>query len=573
MVKATQKTKSGRRTQAIIQVCMVLGIAVAINIIANLYFSRIDLTGDKRYTLSKTTKTILKGLKDQVFVKIYLEGKDLPPGFRKLSESTKEILDEFRVIGGNNIQYQFINPEDLDANVRKDLYKQLTSKGLPPIEVEVKKDEGDVKKTIVPGAIVTYNNKDFPIKLLEEQRGDISPDQVLHNSVIGLEYQLMNAIHKLEQTEQPKIAFIEGHGELNLPDVQDIASSLSQFYRVDFVNLPDYKVGRLDPYAAIIIAKPDSTFTEVEKYKIDQYIMNGGKVLWLISPLSVPLDSMMKTGRTYTYDYKLNLIEDFLFKYGVRINYDMVQDLNCHDIGMVVQQRRSFYKWPYYPLALPTTHHPIVNNLGAVWFQYASTIDTINSKQNQDVKKTVLLQTSPYTRVAMNPVKIDLNLLRTIKRDVALYNQGPKTLAVLLEGEFNSNFINRKPAEETLKSGQYGVFKEKSKTTKMIVISDGEVIQNQFDHQRQEYQPLGYDMNSKHTFSNKTFIMNCIDYMVDESGLIALRSKDIPYRPLDNGRVKTERLNWQLLNLGLPLLVIVLFGIVFNYIRRRRFAH
>jgi len=534
---------------------MALGIVIAINIIASLYFKRFDLTGDKRYTLSPTTKTILKGLKDQVFVKVYLEGKDLPPGFRKLSESTREILDEFRVIGGDNIQYQFINPDDLDPKVKDDLFKELTGKGLPPMEVEVRKEEEDVKKTIVPGAIVTYNNKDFPVELLEQQRGDISPDEILHNSTIDLEYQLMNAVHKLQQTTQPKIAIIQGHGELKIPDIQDIAQSLSQYYNVDFVNLPDYKVGRLDPYAAIIIAKPDSTFTELEKYKIDQFIMKGGRVLWLISTLNVPMDSMKK-GITYSYDYKLNLVEDFLFKYGVRINYDLVQDLNCNVIPLITPEgsgtRKNLLKWPYYPLVLPQSNHPIVHNLGAVFFQNANTIDTIDSRQNQKVKKTVLLQTSPSTRVMMNPVRIDLGLVSTIKRDISLYNQGPKTLAVLLEGEFNSNFINRKPTPEALASGEYGVFQEKSKPTKMIIISDGDVIRNQVDHERQLPLPLGYDRYSDHTFSNKTFILNCIDYMVDESGLIALRSKDIPYRPLNNSRIKSERL---------------------YCIRRRRFAH
>jgi ABC-2 type transport system permease protein len=575
MVETTQKTKSSRRIQAIIQVFMVIGIAVAINIIANLYFKRIDLTGDKRFTLSSTTKNILKGLKDQVFVKVYLEGKDLPPGFRKLSESTREILDEFRIYGGNNIQYQFINPDDMDVKIKNDLFKELSSKGLPPIEVDVRKEEEQVKKLIVPGAIVTYNNKDFAVELLEQQRGDISPDQVLHNSTVDLEYQLVNAIHKLGQAEQPKIAFIQGHGELKIPYIQDIAQSLSQFYRVDFVNLTDYKVGRLDPYQAIIIAKPDSVFTPVEKYKIDQFIMNGGRVLWLVSSLNVPMDSFKYHSTIFSTDYKLDLMDDMLFKYGVRINYDLVQDLNCHYIPMYDpsggMQKTKLVKWPYYPLALPQSNHPIVNNLGAVWFQNANTIDTVSP--NSEVKKTVLLQTSPYTRIMMNPVKIDLDLIRTVKRDQQLYRQGPKTLAVLLEGSFPSTFASHKPMAQSLDPKEYGVFRDKSKPTKMIVVSDGNIIANQVIESTQMPLPLGYDRYSDHTFSNKTFIMNCIDYMVDESGLISLRSKDIPYRPLDSGRVKEERFYWQMFNMALPLGIIVLFGILFNYIRRRRFAH
>jgi len=575
MVKTSSKSTASRRNQALVQILMVLGISVAINIIANIYFHRFDLTGDHRFTLSPKTKTMLKDLKDQVFVKVYLEGKDLQPGFRKLSESTRDILDEFRQIAGDKIQYQFINPDDLDKKVRDDLFKELTAKGLPPMDVEVRKDQEDVQKKILPGAIVTYNNKEFPVQLIEDQRGDMTAEQVLHNSASDLEYQLMNAIHKLQQTQQPKIAFIQGHGELKLPYVQDIAQSLSQFYSVDFVNLPDYKVGRLDPYKAIIIAKPDSLFTPIEKYKIDQFIMNGGKVLWLISTLNVPMDSFKYHPAIYSSDYSLGIFEDMLFKYGVRINYDLVQDLNCNFLpwydangGM---NKIKLFKWPYYPLALPQSNNPIVNNLGAVWFQNANTIDTVSP--DAEVKKTILLQTSPYTRLMLNPVKIDHDLIRTVKRDESLYRQGPKTLALLMEGSFNSSFLTHKPTVDALDPKEYGVFKGKSVPTKMIVVSDGNVIANQVIESKQMPLPLGYDRFSDHTFSNKTFIMNCIDYMVDESGLISLRSKDIPYRPLDSGRVKEERLYWQFFNLALPLGVILLFGVVFNYIRRRRFAH
>src|SRR6185437_8302839 len=391
-----------------------------------------------------------------------------------------------------------------------------------------------------------------------------------------LEYKLMNAIHKLMQTDQPKIAIIQGHGEPKNPDIEDIAQSLSQYYRVDFVNLPDYKVGRLDGYAAIIVAKPDSFFNELEKYKIDQYIMKGGKALFLVSSLKVDEDSMMKKSMTFSTPYNTNLIDDFLFKYGVRINYDLVQDLNCHLIPLVTPYgntvQRNLRRWPFYPLALPTSNHPIVNNLGAVWFKYTSSLDTINSKENPDVKKTILLQTSPYSRAFLNPVKIDLNLVNNLKQEAPLFRQGPKNLAVLLEGTFASAFLEHRPTAETLATGEYGVFKERSKPTQIIVISDGDVIQNQVVRSTGLPLPLGYDRYSNHTFSNKTFIMNCIDYMVDKSGLIALRSKDIPYRPLDKGRVKEERLYWQLFNMALPVAVIVLFGLIFNYIRRRRFA-
>jgi ABC-2 type transport system permease protein len=567
---------NSKKWQAFTQILMVIGIALAINIIAGLYIKRVDLTADKRYTLSEPTKKLLKNLKDVVFVKVYLEGDDLPSGFRKLSESTREMLDEFRFLAGDKIQYQFINPDDLDETSRKNLYQQLYSKGLQPATVSENSGDKLTERLVIPGAIVTYNNKDLGVELLQQQPGDVPQDQVLHNSTIGLEYQLANAIHKLQMIEQPKIGIIQGHGELKPIELADIYNTLGKFYRVDFVNLPEYKVGRLDDYAAIIIAKPDSTFTDLEKYKIDQYVMGGGKVLWFVESLNANMDSMLTRRDAFTYDYKLNLLEDFLFKYGVRINYDLVQDLNCEDIPIVVpsgnSQQATLLKWPYYPLVEPHSTHPIVNNLGAIWFRFASTLDTINNRQNPDIRKTILLQTSPYTKVEMNPVHLDLSLAGRLRREAPTYQAGPKNLAVLLEGTFNSVFMNRQPTKETLATGQYGQFKERSKPTKMIVVSDGDVIRNDVNKSQQQPYPLGYDHFVRQTFSNKTFVLNCVDYLVDESNLIAVRSKDIRYRPLDDGKVKDDRFFYQMLNMGGPVIMLLVFGLVFNYVRKRRFA-
>lgn len=577
MVEAAKNTKrkKSKGFQAFTQILLLVGIALAINVIASIYYARLDLTSDKRYTLGQPTKKLLKNLKDVVFVKVYLDGKDLPSGFRRLSESTREMLDEFRAIAGDKIQYQFINPDDLpDQKTKQNLYEQLSTQGLHPIQLEENKEDKISEQIVIPGAIVTYNNKDIPVQLLQQQLGGVPPDLVLHNSIIGLEYQLTNAIHKLQVDTKPKIGIIQGHGELKPLDMADIYNTLLQYYDVDFIDLPRYKVGRLDPYDAIIIAKPDSFFTELEKYKIDQFLMKGGKILWLTETLNADMDSL-KNGVGYTYDYKTNL-EDMLFKYGVRVNYDIVQDLNCNYIPLLTpygnMQKRNLLKWPYYPVVQPQSNHPIVNNLSAIWFQFASTIDTLHNRQNPDIKKTILLQTSPYTRVMMNPVKIDLQLVSTLRRDEMLYRQGPKNLAVLLEGEFNSDFKDHPPSPETQASGEYGVYKERSPATKMIVISDGDVIRNQVKKSTGEPFPLGFDPYSNQTFGNKIFIMNCIDYLVDESGLITLRSKDIKYRPLDNGRVKTEKLNWQLLNMVVPVIAIILFGLIFNYVRKRRFA-
>ncbi|RYD73170.1 MAG: gliding motility-associated ABC transporter substrate-binding protein GldG, partial [Sphingobacteriales bacterium] len=497
------------------------------------------------------------------------------PGFRKLNQATRDLLDEFRRINGDKVQYQFINPDDMpDAQSKQNLYKQLQTQGLNPINLEVKKEDQVSQRVIFPGAVVTFNNKSMPVELLQQQLGNVSPEEILHNSIIGLEYQMTNAIRKLQAPEKPKVAIIQGHGELKKIETADLYKTLSEYYTVDYVNLPQYKVGSLDPYAAIIIAKPDSFFTELEKYKIDQYIMHGGKVLWCVETLAANMDSL-KDGVGFTYDYKTNLFEDFLFKYGVRLNYDLVQDLNCNYIPLVTpygqQQQKQLLKWPYYPVVVPQSPHPIVHNLNAIWFSFASTMDIIDSRNNEEVKKTILLQTSPYTRVLLNPVRINLSLVATLQREQPLYRQGPKNLAVLLEGNFNSNFVGR-ISPEALASGEYGDFKPKSKATKQIVISDGDVIRNQVSKSKAQIYPLGFDQYSNQTFGNKNFVLNCIDYMVDESGLMSLRAKDYRLRLLNTGRIKTERFNWQMLNMVLPLVLIGIFGLIFNYVRKRRFA-
>jgi ABC-2 type transport system permease protein len=268
----------------------------------------------------------------------------------------------------------------------------------------------------------------------------------------------------------------------------------------------------------------------------------------------------------------LNLIEDFLFKYGVRLRYDLVQDLNCGYIPLSIGQGRvGLKKWPYYPVVPPTSDNPIVKGINAVWFRFASTLDTINPRGNPGIRKTILLQTSPYTRVMLNPVRISIDLVATLQRDAQLYRQGPQNLAVLLEGSFRSNFAGRL-TEETQKSGEYGQMVEHGKPAKMIVVSDGDVIANQVIQSQDQALPLGYDRFSNQTFGNKTFILNCVDYLAGENDLLNLRAKDIKLRLLDTARIKTERLKWQLLNLVLPLVILILFGLLFNYIRKRRFA-
>ncbi len=562
------KAKEKKR-QIIIQAILMLAIIVAVNIICNLYYKRIDLTGDKRFTLSEPTIKMLKKTKDVVFVKVYLEGDDLPAGFVRLHDAIKDILDEFRSVAGDRIQYQFINPNaGNDLEGKKKLYTQLASLGLRPINLSVNEDDKFSQKIIFPGAIITYNNESLSTILLEDQVGNVSPEEVLNNSVTQIEYKFANTLRKLLSGMKPKIGIVQGHGELDPKYLKDIETALTEYYTVDYVDAPKYKVGRYDEYAALIVAKPDSTFSELEKYKLDQYIMKGGKVLFCIDNLMAELDSL-HSGNELTVSYPLHL-EDFFYKYGVRINDNLVLDLNRHYIPLISaaygsQNSGNLLKWPFYPLVTPSGDHPIVNGLSGIWFQFANTIDTVNGKQNPEVKKTILLQTSPSSRVMQNPVLINLNMVKNI--DQRMYTAGQKNLAVLLEGSFRSAFANRQnPGPE------YGEFLTKSKPAKIIVVSDGDVIKNQFSKSKQQGYPLGYDPYTNQYFANKNFILNCIDYLVDESGLISLRSKQFKLRLLDAGAVKSDATYWKTINTIIPIFLVILFGIIYNYIRKRRFS-
>jgi len=581
---------NSRKKQLWLQLAVITGIIIAINIISSIYYQRIDLTNDHRYTLSEPTKKLVKGVNDIVFVKVYLEGKDMQRDMRRLRDATHEMLDEFRAIAGDKIQYEFIDPAaKKDAKERDEFYKILNGKGLQPVEVGEQDNESASERIYWPGAIISYGNREIAVQLMQQEVSSASTDDKnadqVNKSIIGLEYALANGIRKIFITDlnKPKIAFIQGHGELPEYRIKSIEDALKQYYRVDFVNLPEYKaaaydtvqkkyVYRLDGYEAIIIAKPDSTFNEVEKYKIDQYIMRGGKVLWLIDPLFADLDSL-KGGQEITHNYPLNIIDDLLFTYGVRLNYNLVQDLNCQYIPTISsaygsQNKAELHKWPYYPVVTPSSDHPIVNNLNAIWFRFASTIDTLNGKHNINVQKTILLQTSPQTRIVLNPARISLDLIGNI--DPKLYFHGPQNLAVLLEGSFESAYKNRIPPGE--QKGAYGVYKDVSPYTSMIVVSDGDVIKNEVNFSKGIVYPLGFDPYTNATFGNQDFMLNCIDYLADKTGLITVRAKNIKIRLLDVAKVKDEKLYWQIMNMVVPILALAFFGIIYNYVRRRRFT-
>lgn len=563
---ANEFLKSNKR-QSVTRFLIICGIIILLNIISHFYYHRFDLTKDKRFSLGKASKTLIKSLDDVVYVKVYLDG-DLPAGFRRLREATKELLDEYKAYAGKKIEYEFFDPSESKVKEeRYNTYKQLMNEGLEPVNLEVK-EENDQKteKIIFPGAIVTYKNKSLPLSLLQQQLM-ISPEEVIHNSIISLEYEFSNTIRKLQIGKIPRIAFIVGHGEADAMSTFDIYKSLSQYYEVVRLNLPYSRIEVLKNFDAIVVVKPDSQFHELEKYEIDQFIMNGGRSLWFVETLLADIDSMKENGIMLTMDYPLNL-NDMFFKYGFKVNYNIVEDINCQYIPLLTPNqsggsKRDFRLWPYYPLVFSTSSHPIVNNLNAIWFRFANSIDTVYSP---GIKKTILLQSSAQSRLKMHPVKISLDHIREVDYP-AIFNKEPQILALLLEGTFTSLFRNR-PIPPAIPMELQKKFMEKSKPDKMIIVSDGDVIMNDVSHTQETYYPLGFDHYTNQTFGNKTFVLNCVDYLLDESNLMQLRTKYFKLRLLDKAKYKGKEIKWQVINLVIPVLVVLLFGFIFIYVRK-----
>jgi ABC-2 type transport system permease protein len=577
----TSRRKNIRRNN-ITQLLLALAVIVLVNVISAFVFTRIDLTAERRYSLSPATKKLLKSLNDIVFFKVYLEG-DLPPGFRRLSNETKEMLDEFRAYN-DNIQYEFVDPSGSgNAKERNDSYKLLSERGLQPTDLRVNEKGQSSRLIIFPGAIVSYRGREVPVQLLMTQVGQ-DPDKVLNSSVQQLEYNLASAIQKLKQAYKPRVAFIQGQDELNGMETADIHDALSEYYTVEDVAI-DHKINSLairlksdsthdkltNKFRAIIIAGPKKPFDEKDKFLLDQYIMRGGKVLWLLDPVFASMDSLAKFGTTMGIANNMNL-EDILFDYGVRLNTDLVMDLTALPIpvktGQIGDQPQfEFFPWYFFPLLTPRSSQPIVNGMNAVKSEFISSLDTTDLP---GVKKTILLTTSNYSRKVTAPVYISLDILRK-QPDERMYNSGPQTVAVLLEGNFVSAFEFRIPPE-LAESKELGFLPKSIHPAKMIVIGDGDIIKNQFQVQKGYVLPLGFDQYTRQTFGNKDFILNAVNYLTDDSGLITVRSRELKMRLLDMTKADKQRLFWQLLNTLLPVLLVLGFGIVKLRLRKRKYA-
>jgi len=531
---------------------------------------RLDLTEDRRYTLSEQTRKILTNLKNDIYIQVYLDG-EIPIPLKRLKRSVREMLDEFRITSGRKIDYEFINPsEGKNVQQRNAQYQLLEKKGLNPVNIRASDAEGgSTTKRIYPGMIVNYNGIEVPVNFLNNSSS--SYEQNILHSVEGLEYEMIQTIATLSSGTINKVAFIEGHDEIPEIETADITMNLARFFTIDRGTIAG-KSGILDKYAAVIIAGPEKLFSESDKLVLDQYIMNGGKVLWLFDEVAVNSDSLA-SGETVGLYRPLN-IEDQLFRYGVRVNPAIVQDLECLPIRIMVmsggtRQQVDAAPWIYYPLLKPAANHPITRNLNRVKAEFANYIDTVGL--DPAIRKKILLSTSKFSRTVSPPVVISLKEaeLTPVEKD---FNRPNLPVAILLEGVFPSAFKNRMVSNIT--DDKNLRIKTQSKETRMIVIADADIIRNEVTRVglNESPRPLGEDKYTGQIFGNRDFLINCLNYLVDNNGIMELRSRELKLRLLNTAKIKTEKLKWQLINMIGPILVVVLSGLLFSYFRRKNYT-
>ena len=546
---------------------LALGIVALffLNLLAQQFFFRIDLTEEKRYSISAATKALLRNLDQDVAVTVYLEGDGLPPDFRRLQRSVRETLDEFQVYADGQLTYRFVNPlTATSAEQRQAFIQELAQTGIQPTRVFAEEDGRRIQKMMLPGAIVQSDSNQTAAMLLNGDQA-AGPQDVLNQSIENVEYELASAIRQVVTSERKRIAFVKGHDELPPLDVAGLTQAVSQTYDLYELNLPDKDV--IPPYAALIVAQPQELFSKQDQYKLDQYIMRGGRVLFFIDPLRVDMDSIGQNG---SFAFPLDLgLDDMLFRYGLRINPTLVQDIKSGVYPIVVgevggQPQIVPLPWPFFPTANRYGEHPIVRNLDAVYLRFVSSIDTV---QATGVEKTPLVYTSQYSRVLQTPIVVDLNELRE-EPDPAQYRSGPQAVAYLLEGSFTSVFRNRILPDSVDKVS----LQERSVPTKLIVCSDGDLVRNEVNRQNNQPYPLGFDPITERTFANEDFVMNALAYLTDEDGLISARTKEIQVRPLDQVKVDREATQWQVINLVVPILLIVAFGMIKYYLRQQKYA-
>ena len=559
----------------------ILILLIVLNGISSIFHTKLDFTNEKRFTLSPSTKSILKNLDSTIEISVLLTG-DIKSEFKKLANSTKDLLENFKEYGGNKIQFKFELPgEGLDDSAKNKVFTSLIDMGLWPTnqQVQVKEGEGKNQRQLFPGAILKYGNKTMAVDLLQGQvqknvfnSNDILDKETLNSAEALLEYKFANAIQKLTQKDVPVVAYAYGNGEppYGFLPVNDVFATLGKNFVVDTVNI------RTQPfitpeYATIVIVKPTEKFSDDDKFKMDQYVMNGGRLLFFMDILYAERDSI-QNGELIAYSRDLN-INDLLFKYGVRVNTDLIADKHCDKIPVEVgavggQSQKQLLPWPYAPLLQAGSDNAIVKNEADVLGQFVNSIDTVEAA---GITKTILLSSSANAYTLPTPARIQLNSLQTIE-DVSRFNRKNIPVAVLLEGKFKSMFANRTSQAQidTLKNYNLNYLSESVKPGKIIVVADADIVLNQVSESVGPL-PMGMNKYTKIQYANKDFFLNCTEYLANKNNILDARAKDYTLRLLDVQKTEAQRLLWQVINIAAPILLVFLFGIGYQWWRKRKY--
>jgi gliding-associated putative ABC transporter substrate-binding component GldG len=581
MVKKTGAYRRGDLLQLFLSLAILAVVAVA----SSFTFFKIDLTEEKRHTLTDATVNMLEGLDDVVFVRCYLHG-DFPARFKRLEKAVRERLDEFDDYSGGGVEYEFIDVyASGDKQTINEIQEAIYDEGLRFTRIAY--EENGVRKfqNIWPGAVVTYKGKSVAVQLFKSNNPEPT-DEMVNTSINNIEFEFASKLRMLLWEARPKIAILDGHGELPPVEMADLEMTLREDYDIERVEIE----GKVDAlceklegvrdrtvkYDLVIVAKPDSAFGRADKILLDQYIMNGGRVLWMVDPILTDLDSLRENQQTLANTNEMELY-DMLFDYGVRLNRNLIIDYQCAPIlldggPMGNQRNMQLQNWYFAPLVIPGEDvHPICANLDPIHFDFTSSLDTVGG--DPGVTKTVLLQSSPLSLERKAPVRVTPGI---VQLDIEYFrNSQPKSypLAVLLEGEFISNFKGR--LADTLMKSPAFAYREVSKPTRQIVISDGDIARNSVRQTEEGWMPmpLGYDRYAQRVvYDNKEFLLNAVNYLLDDSELISIRSRSIELRKLDAATIKENRSLIQLLNVVLPLVLIGILGVLLMYLRKRKYA-
>ncbi len=543
-----------------------LGIILIVNLLAFLVYFRIDFTKEKRFTINDKTKQILQNNKNEILVTVFLEG-EMPSAFKRLRNAAGDLLNDLKAYGKGNVKIEFIDPlYNLSVSQRDTTLKTLIELGIKPTNINIKTDVGFSQKMVFPMALIESDGKRMPVKLLQNLGGNASDYQeTINNAIQNLEYIFASSIKKVIEGYNAHIGFTEGNGEPKNAYLYDAISSLADSYVVGRINLNEITKEGLDSMKMLVIDKPTKPFTEAQKYKINYFVMKGGTVIWALDQVKIELDSL-GDGNPYLATNRALNLDDMLFEYGARINYNLLADINCAEIPISIRQQGiQFAPWLYYPILMPDTSVNLVKNLDGILSKFPGTVDTIGVA---DVTKKMILFTSPYNKTYNTPKILSLQMIEQ-EPDIKEFTARPKAVGVLLEGKFKSVFVNR-PIPENIDENFNPP--PQSKPTKMLVVGDGDLFLNQLNSADGSPYPLGFDHYGQRNFGNKTLLLNVADYFTSNNNLIELRNKIVKIRLLDKTKKTQQKLKWQLVNLIIPVFVLICFAIFQHYYRKYKYA-